>query len=110
MEGVPQSLLEAMAACRPVVATRVGGIQELVADGVSGMLVAPGSPMRLREALERLRGDQQLAAQLGLAARAKVEQDYDAAKTSRQMAELYRELLSGPRRKPSHTCAVSERL
>ena len=53
-EGLPVVLMEAMATGRPVVATRITGIPELVEDGVSGFLVAPGSVEQLVGALERL--------------------------------------------------------
>ena len=56
-EGSPVSLIEAMAAERPVVATRVGGVPDLVEDGVTGCLVAPGDPEALAEALVALLQD-----------------------------------------------------
>ena len=56
-EGVPVALMEAMASCRPVIATRVGGVQELVEDGVSGRIVAPGDVEALAEAITDLAAD-----------------------------------------------------
>lgn len=93
LEGIPLSLVEAMAAERPVVATRVGGVPELVVDGVSGLLVPPGSPEQLRAALARIRADGDLASRLGLAGRRTVEQTYDARRMGEATADMYRELL-----------------
>ncbi|MCP1167181.1 glycosyltransferase, partial [Limimaricola sp. ASW11-118] len=56
-EGVPVVLMEAMAAARPVIATRVGGVAELVEHGVSGLLVPPGAEAPLAEAIAALSGD-----------------------------------------------------
>jgi glycosyltransferase involved in cell wall biosynthesis len=102
MEGVPLSILEAMAARRPVVATWVGGIPEVVEDGLSGLLVPEGSPESLREAVGRIRADQALARRLAGAGRRTVEQTYDARETSRELADVYEELLRGsPERPPA---------
>ena len=56
-EGSPVSLIEAMAAGRPVVATRIGGVPDLVEDGVNGYLVEPGQPAAIAEALLALLED-----------------------------------------------------
>lgn len=93
MEGIPLSMLEAMAAHLPVVATRVGGIPEVIEDGVSGLLVPEGDPGRLGEAIDLLHSDRSLAERLAAAGRRRVEQAYDARATSRELAELYFELL-----------------
>jgi glycosyltransferase involved in cell wall biosynthesis len=71
-EGLPLCVLEAMVHGRPVVATRVGGIPELVEDGVTGFLVEPGDVPGLRAALERLLADPKLRRRLGRAARKRV--------------------------------------
>jgi len=71
-EGLPLCVLEAMAHGRPVVASAVGGIPELVEDGVTGFLVEPGDVSGLREAIERLLSDPALRRRMGRAARARV--------------------------------------
>jgi glycosyltransferase involved in cell wall biosynthesis len=71
-EGLPLCVLEAMAHGRPVVATAVGGIPELIEDGVTGLLVAPGDVAGLRASLERLLADPVLRRRLGRAARERV--------------------------------------
>jgi glycosyltransferase involved in cell wall biosynthesis len=72
-EGLPNVLLEAMARARPVVATPVMGVRDLVRDGANGLLVEPGDPVALATALMRLAGENGLAARLGGAARATAE-------------------------------------
>ncbi|MEB3358505.1 MAG: glycosyltransferase [Synechococcales bacterium] len=76
-EGVPVSLMEAMAAGVPVVTTQIAGISELVTDGVSGYLVPPGDGEALTERIERLIQDPELRSQFGQAGRAMVEQAFN---------------------------------
>lgn len=64
-EGLPNVLLEAMASAKPVIATRVGGIPEVVSDGVNGRLVPPEDPVRLADAMAALLSDSQLRGALG---------------------------------------------
>ena len=66
-------VIEAFCRARPVVGTRVGGIADLVEDGVNGLLVEPGSSEALAGALERLLSDRELAGRLGEAAHAGVQ-------------------------------------
>jgi glycosyltransferase involved in cell wall biosynthesis len=72
-EGLPLSLLESMAASLPVVATRVGGIPEVIVDGASGYLVAPGMPAELAGAVNRLLGEPGALSRLGEQARRRAE-------------------------------------
>jgi len=83
VDGLPNVLLEALAAGRAVVASRVAGIPDVVRDEENGLLVAPGDPAGLAGALERLRDDPGLRARLGQAARCDAEQSlsWDAAVT-----------------------------
>ena len=75
-EALPVSILEAMAAGLPVVATRVGGVPELVVDGETGLLVPAGDTRALADALQRLVDDPDLRARLGAAGRARVEEHF----------------------------------
>ncbi len=77
-EGLPVSILEAMAARKPVVATAIEGNDEAVADGVTGLLVPPADPSSLARAIRRVLGDAQLANCLAAASRARVEQQFSA--------------------------------
>jgi glycosyltransferase involved in cell wall biosynthesis len=75
-EGLPVAVLEAMASGLPVVASRVGGVPDLVEDGVSGFLIPPRDPSALAVALERLIVDPDSRSRMGRAARAKVESSF----------------------------------
>jgi glycosyltransferase involved in cell wall biosynthesis len=79
-EGLGVAALEAMAAARPVVASRVGGLAEVVADGESGLLVAPGDPVALAAALASLAADPAACRRLGAAGQARVLARYTAAR------------------------------
>ncbi len=75
-EGFGVVAVEAMAHGRPVVASAVGGLRDIVADGETGMLVPPGDIASLRSALERLLGDAELRRSMGEAARARVREHF----------------------------------
>jgi glycosyltransferase involved in cell wall biosynthesis len=101
-EGLPVSVLEAMAAGVPVVASRVGGVPEQVSDGETGLLVEPGDLDELATALARLIAEPSLRRRLGAAGRARAEQAFDLDPFRRAHVELYsRELAS--RRLPAPT-------
>jgi glycosyltransferase involved in cell wall biosynthesis len=68
-ESFPNSVVEGMAAARPIVATAVGGVPDLIRDGETGLLVPPGDALQLRAALARLAADPALATRLGAAGR-----------------------------------------
>jgi len=88
-EGLPVSVLEAMAAELPVVASGVGGLAELVVDGETGILVPPGDEAALAEALGRLVEDSELRRRLGAAGRARAESSFDLSAFRRAHLELY---------------------
>jgi glycosyltransferase involved in cell wall biosynthesis len=92
-EGLPLALLEAMAAGRPVVATRVGGVPEAVDDGVEGLLVPPGDPAALAAAALSLLADPARARALAAAARRRVAADFGVARMARELELLYAEVL-----------------
>ena len=81
-EGLPIALLEAMAASRPVLCTRVGGIPDVVQHGDNGLLVESGDVDGLRGGIERLLRDPQLAARLAARARATVIERFDITRTA----------------------------
>lgn len=91
-EGMPMTLLEAMAAGLPVVATRVGAAPDFVVDSRTGMLVAAGDVAGIAERIERLVTDPGLRRQIGGAARAEVVAKYSADEMARQYAQVYRSL------------------
>ena len=89
-EGISLTLLEAMARGLPVIATRVGGNPEVVSDGQSGLLVSPGAPGALADAILRLAGDTETSRRMGEAGRRRVERHFDARAMVRAYESLYR--------------------
>lgn len=93
-EGTPVAVIEAMAAGRPVVATRVGGVPDLVIDGETGILVAPGDAGGLAEGIVRLLDDASTAARLGAAGRRRVMDSYTIQASAAATEYVYTRLLS----------------
>jgi glycosyltransferase involved in cell wall biosynthesis len=93
-DGIPNVLVEAMAAGLPVVTTRVSGIPELVEDGVNGLLVDPDDPDALAEALLRVHRDEALRARLAAAGEATVRERFDGEVLAERLAALFREALA----------------
>jgi len=96
-EGLPVSLLEAMAAAKPIVATKVGGIPEAVTNREEGLLVAPDDPKALADALYEVISQPDLASRLGRQAAEKVATNYSAAAAARNLEEVYCSLLDRKR-------------
>jgi glycosyltransferase involved in cell wall biosynthesis len=88
-EGVPQALMQAMACGLPVVTTPVGSIGEIVADGETGVLVAPEDAMALRAAIERLLADRAARAALGQRAAARARQRFGEALMVERMLAVF---------------------
>jgi glycosyltransferase involved in cell wall biosynthesis len=91
-EGSPLAILEYMDAARPIVATRVGGVPDLIEDGVQGRLVPPGDPAALSEAVGTLLGDRDEARRLGEAARERRRREFTIEATVRRLEAIYEEL------------------
>jgi glycosyltransferase involved in cell wall biosynthesis len=96
-ENLPIAILEAMAVALPVVATRVGGVPELVEDGVTGCLVEPGDAQGLANALAALIVDPERRAALGRAGVQRVAQRFDAAEAGTEMLDFYGRLCASSR-------------
>lgn len=92
-ESTPRVIIEAMAARKPVVATAVGGIPEMVVDGVTGFLVPPGSPAALAQSIIRILNDPQLAETMGQAGRQRVEKQFSVEQYVENVEKVYLELL-----------------
>ena len=88
-EGIPMVLLEALALERPVVASRIGGIPEVVTDGVTGLLVTPGDFHELAQGLNKLLTDLEKARRLGIAGRNQVEKEFGAALMAKRTMAMY---------------------
>lgn len=96
-EGLPMSLLEAMAWGLPAIVTRVGAIPEVVTDGIEGFLVDPGDVEALANRMLCLSADATRRRQMGLAARRRVEQDFSLNRMVDRTVGIYQEILSlGP--------------
>lgn len=91
-DGIPNVLMESMATGLPVVSTRISGIPELVEDGVSGRLVAPGDAIALADAVQALFDDPRHCDSLAEAGRRKVERDFDVRIEAGRLLEHFRSL------------------
>jgi len=94
-EGMPLAALEAMAAARPVVASQVGGLPEVVVDGETGLLFPPGNRRALVEALGALLADPGRRRRLGLSGRRRYEERFTLARMADAYAAIYRAALGG---------------
>jgi glycosyltransferase involved in cell wall biosynthesis len=92
-EGMGRVLLEAMAMEKPVVASRVGGIPDLVQDGVNGILVAPGSVQELRSSLVKTLRSPVMAREMGKQGRKRINAEFSADTMVRSIERAYHELL-----------------
>jgi glycosyltransferase involved in cell wall biosynthesis len=88
-EGTPIAILEAQVLGKTVVATSVGGVPDLVRDGVDGLLVPPGDVLAMGAAIDRVASDAALRERLGAAAATRSRALYDGARLCRETAELY---------------------
>jgi len=89
-EGFGLALLEAMLCAKPVVASRVSSLPEIVADGETGLLVPPDDPAALAAALARVLGDRELASRLGVAGLARARSEFSVERMARRTAAVYR--------------------
>ena len=91
-EGIPQIILQAQAMSRAVVATTVGGIPEVVEDGVTGLLVPPRNAEALAEKIATLLGDPELRSRLGQTARTNIENNHSVDAMGQRLLALYEKL------------------
>jgi glycosyltransferase involved in cell wall biosynthesis len=105
-EGVSLSLLEAMATGLPVVVTRVGGNVEVVEENRTGLLVDPGAPSELAQAMVALASDPALSQRLGLAGRQRVEAHFDVRSMVRAYERLYQDCLARKNGRRPAVCAT----
>jgi glycosyltransferase involved in cell wall biosynthesis len=108
-EGMPVVLLEAAGVELPIVATRVGGVAEVVEDGKTGFLVAPGDPEALARAMLRLQGlEPEARVAMGAQARAFVEQHYSTGQIMEKWDRLYARLGPVSTRSPRDTGTLED--
>ncbi len=94
-EGLPRSIIEAMAMAKPVVATDIRGCREEVVDGETGFLVPPKDPAALASAIKRLLSDEELALRMGRAGRKRAEELFDEKKIIQKQIEVIKSLADG---------------
>lgn len=92
-ENFPYTVLEAFALGKPVIASKIGGLPEMVSDGETGLLFEPGSEQGLREALSRLLENPDLAAEMGRKARQRVEREFDSETHYGRIMGIYEPLV-----------------
>ena len=90
---MPYTIIEAMIAGLPVIATRVGGIPELVEDNVTGFLVPPGDPKTLPKTLQNLLDNSNVRHEMGRAGRAKALREFNLDDMLRKTRQVYEEVL-----------------
>jgi glycosyltransferase involved in cell wall biosynthesis len=100
-EPLGLTALEAMAAARPVVATRVGGLNEIVVDGETGLLVPPADPLALAEAIASLANDTALAERLAIGGARRIESHFSPRRQTLRHAELFQQIVE------LRSCAVA---
>jgi glycosyltransferase involved in cell wall biosynthesis len=94
-EGLPNVVLEAMACGKPVIATAIMGIPEAVVHGQTGLLVQPGDPLNLAEAIKSLLNVPELRQEMGKRGRERVVQKFTWERNASEMVSIYREMISG---------------
>jgi glycosyltransferase involved in cell wall biosynthesis len=94
IEGLPNVLLEALAAAKPVVATAVGGVPDIVVNGETGVLIPPGDSRQLAEAMIRLLSDPGLAKAMGQAGKEAIRKSHSFDKQLQLLMEVYTKTLA----------------
>lgn len=97
-DGLPNTLLEAMGAARPIVASRVAGVPDVIEDGRHGLVVPDRDPVALATAIVRLLDNRTLARQMGAAARQRIENELTWEHTVARFERVYRQVVMNERR------------
>ncbi len=94
-EGLPTALVEAFACGTPVIGSRIGSVEELIREGVSGLLVEPGDASELASAVQLLWSDPQLRHRLAAGARAQYEAHYTAERNYKLIMKIFEDAITG---------------
>ena len=92
-EGIPIALLEAMALEKPIVATKVGGIPEVVTDQISGILVEPDDPEKLAQKSLYLLQEREIRKKMGSEAKRRIEESFTAERMAQKVLEIYQSMV-----------------
>ena len=106
-EGMCVALVDAMAAGKPAVGTRVGGVPEVIVDGTTGFLVEPRDAEAMAGAIIRLLEDEGLRARMGTAGLERAREHFTIERMVREIAGVYERALAAPRRRPAASPAAS---
>jgi glycosyltransferase involved in cell wall biosynthesis len=109
-EGLPMSVLEAMAANLAVVTTRVGGIPELITTGTNGLLIEPGDEETMAQHMDTLLSDENLRVSLAAAGRQRVESHYSPGAVLPLLKEIYHEAAGSQTARSKDDKAITARL
>lgn len=93
-EGMPNALLEAMACAIPCIATRVSGSEDIIVNGINGLLIEPEQPAEMAQALHRIIEDTELAQKLAQEGHATIQRDYQLINVTQRCIDLYRHALT----------------
>jgi glycosyltransferase involved in cell wall biosynthesis len=93
-EGLPLSVLEAMAARKPVIATAIGGTPEVVVHRRTGLLIPPGNSLAIANAIRQLLDDAPLAERLAAAGRVRVEREFSSEVMTQRVTHIYDQVLN----------------
>jgi glycosyltransferase involved in cell wall biosynthesis len=99
LEGLPRTIIEAMAMKRPIVATSIDGVREQLRDNITGLLVSPADPKALAEAILSILNDHKRAERLGREARKDAQRMFDLKNTLNKIETLYEKALNSITRK-----------
>ncbi len=91
-EGMPVTIIEAMRGRLPIISTRVAGIPDMIEDGVSGLLINPGSPDEIAEAVLRLKQNEVLRGKLAAAAKASFDEKFEFSRGIEEIRNIYRSI------------------
>jgi glycosyltransferase involved in cell wall biosynthesis len=96
-EGLPRAILESMAMQRPVIASDIAGITEIIDDGIDGYVVAPGDESAIVDRLSRLIRHERRREQMGLAARDKIVKNFELTSMVKKYQSVYEDLVGSTR-------------
>jgi glycosyltransferase involved in cell wall biosynthesis len=108
-EGLPNVVLEAFAASKPVVASDIGGVPEVVEEGISGYLVPPGRAEPLARAILKMLGDPAKMQSMGAAGYERVRREFTFEAQTEKLEAIYRQMINGSKAPRDHSLRKKEK-